>query len=262
MKSIFSFILFIIVINSNGQKTHHLSVFFDTDVYFLNAFENQKLDSIMQVLNVDDIYEIKIIGYCDDRASEDYNLKLSYERANNIKVFFDVKLRNKLIDISILGKGEIPLENNNNIELQRKINRRVDIEIKTLPNNNINRIKFAQVGETVILNNILFVANRHKILDESLPTLDSLATFLSENNNIHFKILGHICCRKKGSVDATDDDTGKSNLSESRARIVYEFLRDKGIATERMSYKGMKADFPLGKGEMYDRRVEFMILKK
>lgn len=262
MTSIFSFILFLFGIVFYGQKTHYLSVYFDTDVYYLNTKENNKLDSIMQLLPIDDIYEIKIVGYCDDRASEAHNLKLSYNRANNIKSFFDVKLRIKHIDILVTGKGEIPLENKINVDTQRKINRRVDIEIKTLPNNNINRIKFAQVGENIILNNLLFVSNRHKIMNESLATLDSLVIFLKENKNIHFKILGHICCRKKGSTDAINEDTGKYNLSESRAKVVFEYLRDNGIATERMSYKGMKADFPLGKGDQFDRRVEFLILKK
>jgi outer membrane protein OmpA-like peptidoglycan-associated protein len=32
-----------------------------------------------------------------------------------------------------------------------------------------------------------------------------------------------------------------------------------GISPGRLTYKGMKADYPTGKGEKYDRRVEIEI---
>ena len=54
--------------------------------------------------------------------------------------------------------------------------------------------------------------------------------------------------------------TNKKNLSIARAKFVYDFLLEKGISKERMSYEGLAHKFPLGGSEDKDRRVEILIL--
>jgi len=258
-------ILLLFFISSEGcftQEKFNLTVFFETDTWELKDEELQKIVNILEGLNMNNIYEIDIQGYCDDRAGDLYNKELSLKRAQFVKNYFDVTIRNKRIKMSVDAKGEIPLNVENKIAAQRKQNRKVDVIIKTLPNTNINKLTFAQIGDKIVLQNILFESNRHAIIKESIPTLDSLSNFFLENPNYHFNILGHICCRKKGSVDAVDDDTNKRGLSENRAKVIYDYFIHKGIDYKRMIYKGLKADFPLGLGDKYDRRVELEIVKK
>jgi len=258
----FLLILFLIGEMGFSQQTYELTVYFDTDVSILNTSEQQKIKDVLNELNVHRIYEISVDGYCDDRANEAYNLELSQKRAEHVKTFFDATLKNKRIKVTLEGKGEIALDSVQNVAMQRQQNRRVDIVIVTLPGTNVNYVSFAQIGDRVVLQNVLFEANRHALIQESLPTLDSLSQFFLENINYEFRILGHICCRKKGSVDAIDDDTGERGLSQNRAKVIYDFFIRKGIAAQRMSYKGLKADFPLGNGDELDRRVEIEIVRK
>lgn len=255
-------LILIFKLNCLSQQRYEFNLFFETDKSELKIAENQKIDSVMNLLDVNKIYEINIHAYCDDRADSIYNVTLSEKRADYVKTFFNTTLKNKRIRTKAHAMGEIPLTTNQKIESQRDFNRRATVEILTLPPNNINRIEFAQVGEKVILQNILFEANRHQLLENSKPTLDSITQFLIEKPTLKFKILGHICCRKKGSLDATDDDTGERGLSENRAKYIFLYFKAKGIDPNRMGYKGMKADFPLGKGDHNDRRVELEIIEK
>jgi outer membrane protein OmpA-like peptidoglycan-associated protein len=258
-------VLLLFFISSEGcftQEIYNLTVFFDTDTWELKREEQQKIADILKELNINNIYEIEIQGYCDDRADDFYNKELSLKRAEFVKNYFDVSIRNKHIEMSVDAKGEIPLNVDNEIADQRKQNRKVEISIKTLPNTNINKLTFAQIGDKIVLQNVLFESNRHAIIKESVATLDSLSNFFLENPNYHFNILGHICCRKKGSVDAVDDDTNKRGLSANRAKVIYDYFVRKGIDYKRMKFRGLKADFPLGLEDKYDRRVELEIVKK
>lgn len=61
--------------------------------------------------------------------------------------------------------------------------------------------------------------------------------------------------------DGLDLNTGKENLSVVRAKTIYDYLKHKGIKSKRMSYKGLKANYPTGKGAKYDRRVEIKVIE-
>jgi outer membrane protein OmpA-like peptidoglycan-associated protein len=59
--------------------------------------------------------------------------------------------------------------------------------------------------------------------------------------------------------DGLDKDTGLMNLSEARAKAIYDYLIKNGIDARRLDYKGLKSNFPLGIGDKFDRRVEIEI---
>ena len=110
------------------QEIKH-QVFFDTDVYAISNKEQQKLLRFIADLDIQKVYSIDIYGFCDDRASFEYNIVLSNNRANSV--------RNMLVNqnvpqqklITILGKGEVPLSTNIEAEIPkvRQSNRKVEI---------------------------------------------------------------------------------------------------------------------------------------
>ena len=61
--------------------------------------------------------------------------------------------------------------------------------------------------------------------------------------------------------DAIDIETNERKLSSNRAKTVYKYLMFKKINKIRMTYKGYGNQSPLGKGDEFDRRVEFLITK-
>ena len=81
---------------------------------------------------------------------------------------------------------------------------------------------------------------------------------IKEKKQYNIAILGHICCNPPGR-DVKDFRTGEYNLSKARAKMIYDYLIFKGVHSSRLTYKGLMANYPLGKGEKADRRVELEI---
>ncbi|GAL78614.1 peptidoglycan-associated lipoprotein [Algibacter lectus] len=76
--------------------------------------------------------------------------------------------------------------------------------------------------------------------------------------NLYFTIQGHVCCTQL-TRDAVDRKTKERNLSETRAKFVYDYFVKKGVNKRRMRYMGMRRKFPLGGDPKLDRRVEVLI---
>lgn len=108
------------------------------------------------------------------------------------------------------------------------------------------------------MENILFKTNYSYIHGKSYKSLRTLAKYLKENENIIFKIQGHVCCVDHGR-DAIDLKTGKRNLSVMRAKFVYDYLAKNGVAKKRMRYEGYGSKYPLGGDPKMDRRVEILV---
>jgi outer membrane protein OmpA-like peptidoglycan-associated protein len=114
-----------------------------------------------------------------------------------------------------------------------------------------------QKGARVVLNNIFFETNKYDLKDESMVELNKLIAFLNKNAGVAIEIGGH-----------TDNTGGKElniKLSDNRAKSVYEYLINHGIATDRLSYKGYADNEPVAtnesvEGRAKNRRTEFKIM--
>lgn len=266
------------------QEIKH-QVFFDTDVYAISNKEQQKLLRFIADLDIQKVYSIDIYGFCDDRASFEYNIVLSNNRANSV--------RNMLVNqnvpqqklITILGKGEVPLSTNIESEIPkvRQSNRRVEIIVNGIgenankgnvplknsynklliirgyPNDNSDLLKGElNVGDKIRFEDLYFEIGYPFLVPKSKKELEKIAKILVKRKNIFFTIEGHVCCTKDDS-DAINRTTKKRNLSVARAEYIYNYLIRKGVEKYRMKYKGMQRKFPLGGDPKYDRRVEFLI---
>lgn len=260
-------------------QSRSTSVFFETDQAGLTSSEQAKLDAFTKSLDTVLISGITVTAYCDDRGSETYNKTLSLKRAGHIRQ--NLSAKGIQTGIQTEAKGEVALNPAGDTSIQRTHNRRVDISAFYATNTKEKTVSVEktvadipkpvekpleilsdhqQVGDKVTLNNILFAGGRHFLLPESYETLKALTTLLLEKKKYHIMILGHICCIKSGS-DGMDFDTGIQNLSVARARAVYNYLVEQGVSPKRLSYKGMKANYPTGKSDREDRRVEIEITK-
>ncbi len=115
-----------------------------------------------------------------------------------------------------------------------------------------------QIGESIILKNIFFQTASFELLEKSNYELNKLFQFLTENETItKIEIAGH--------TDNEGTKTYNIELSENRAKAVYNYLINKGIAKERLTYKGYGFDVPISEnttpeGKALNRRTEFKIL--
>lgn len=104
------------------------AVRFDTNKSTLTAAAQANLDKLVAVFNEYPDTDIKIYGYTDNTGKEDYNLKLSEERANSVKNYLVGKgLKASRFTTKGMGIAD-PIADNGTVEGRSK-NRRVEFAI-------------------------------------------------------------------------------------------------------------------------------------
>ena len=107
------------------------TIYFDLDKDKFQTQEGIRLNTFLDDLIYKPILEIRILGYCDDRGSKQYNLDLSNRRVETVSKWLqehDIRVQN--ITKYVEGMGEIELEerlDDEDLEYTRAKNRRVDI---------------------------------------------------------------------------------------------------------------------------------------
>lgn len=115
-----------------------------------------------------------------------------------------------------------------------------------------------KTGQSVVLHNLFFVSDEHRILPESFPELDKLHDLLVEHPEMKIEISGHTSINSSGEKYNHD-------LSLGRAEAVKNYLVMKGISEKRITAKGYGFSKPIytdKKEELQakNRRIEFSIL--
>lgn len=250
-----------------GSQT--LTIHFDFNKYTLDKRSKFLIDSFMAVTDPDG--KIELAGHCDFIGSNGYNDALSRRRVVAVKNYIE---ENYVVDGGVSTTdafGERKPLNANKTDEARQVNRRVEIRIFS-PKNTTLKEKIADtattVGSSITLRNINFVGGRHIFLEESYPMLQELLDAMRTYPKLVIEIHGHICCQPYAN-DGLDLDTRTNNLSEERAKAVYEHLIANGIAPNRLSYKGFGHSLPIypypeqsEEERTQNRRVEIKIISK
>ena len=113
-----------------------------------------------------------------------------------------------------------------------------------------------ELGVKYVLQYIYFDFDKSELLPESADELNRLSAYLEEHPNHHVVITGH--------TDNFGTDAYNLNLSNNRARAVANFLAEKGIDPQRITYGGAGSSEPVADnstayGRSLNRRVEFMV---
>jgi outer membrane protein OmpA-like peptidoglycan-associated protein/tetratricopeptide (TPR) repeat protein len=116
-----------------------------------------------------------------------------------------------------------------------------------------------EVGAKVILKNIYFNTGKATLKKESYIGLDNIIQLLQSNETLRIEVSGH--------TDNTGSTAANTKLSTARAKAVVDYLVKKGIAKNRLTYKGYASSQPVApnktaKGRAQNRRVEFKVLSK
>lgn len=116
------------------------------------------------------------------------------------------------------------------------------------------------VGTIMILQNVKFGPSKTTFSDPSSnDDMQHLLTALEKNPQMVIEISGH--------TDKSGNEGTNKSLSKQRAKFVYDFLVNKGIAPERLSYKGLGSAKPAYSNKTKDgraanRRIEIKIVSK
>lgn len=265
-------ILLLMRIGLFAQEEIVQSIYFETNKFDVESRYAGELANFLQKVDSTRVESVEIFGYCDDVGKDDYNRKLSTERANKVKAEITKSgIKSKII-VTIEGKGRILIDDDieENLPEIRSKNRRVDVvlnmkaqpeeEIK-LPGVYTTFNKENIVGDRIMLSDMIFERGSSKLSIKSRNQLDKIARMLLKNKNIHIEVQGHVCCTPPNHKEAIDKGTKKRKLSHNRAEAVYKYLALKKVPKTRMTFKGYGNTMPLGKSLELDRRVELVITK-
>ncbi len=117
-----------------------------------------------------------------------------------------------------------------------------------------NKIKKGQIIE---LEKVYFKSDTTSINPSSFEILDELYEFLQENQNLKIEVGGH--------TNSTPSNNYCDQLSTARAKTVADYLKQKGIANDRITYKGYGKRKPIAsnrtkKGRKKNQRVEIKVI--
>lgn len=274
--------LFIFTISSammvRAQQADTLTVHFDFNKSDLTPLAIQLLDSLLNHEDSNRIRMIDLYGHCDFIGNDHYNDSLSVKRVQTVRDY----LVQHNIDASTIGqtigKGKRAPLSKKKTDVARAMNRRVELYVLrtagTAPADETNTLSLREKirdtatreGSNIILQRLNFLPGRHVLRESSLPILEELLQVMNDNPTLAIEIQGHICCGQNG--DGVDIDLGTLDLSVQRAKAVFEYLIENGIARNRLAYKGFGSAQKLYPEETNEternanRRVEIRIIRK
>ena len=113
-----------------------------------------------------------------------------------------------------------------------------------------------EINASVVLNNIFFDVNKFDLKPESQVELDKLVQLLNDNPTLKVEISGH--------TDNVGKPADNLVLSDNRAKAVVNYLISKGIATQRLTFKGYGETVPVAdnkteEGRALNRRTEMKV---
>lgn len=219
-----------------------------------------------------DIEVLALNGYCDSIDDTDYNNDLSQRRINsvlnllkdkNIAVRASVALKpfgkqfghsgknaeNRRVDLFYRQIGERKKPSSE--ETTTIVPERLSLESK-------KQIGAGRKGDLIPIDNIHFYLNSEIVVPESETVLDDLYDMMERHPELRIEIHGHICC------NSNPNDT---KLSYRRAMYIFNYLRESGIAMNRLGYKGFGSANPIYRipeknatERLANRRVEILIV--
>lgn len=120
------------------------------------------------------------------------------------------------------------------------------------------RLKKVKKDESVVLHNVFFDVESFELKPESRVELNKLAEFLNLQPSVKIEISGH--------TDNTGLRQNNITLSENRAKAVRQYLIEKGINANRLSFKGYADTKPIADnntevGRQKNRRTEYRVIE-
>ena len=104
------------------------------------------------------------------------------------------------------------------------------------------------VGETVVLEGVLFVQSQYELLPTSYLVLDRLVNALRLHPIWQIEVSGH--------TDTIGDKRLNQALSEQRAKVVASYLTRHGIAEDRLTIRGYGGSRPLVANATEEQRAQ------
>jgi outer membrane protein OmpA-like peptidoglycan-associated protein len=121
------------------------------------------------------------------------------------------------------------------------------------------KVEEIKVGKEYRINDIHFATNSFELTENSKQIIDEFALFLEQNPRMTIDIQGH--------TDDVGEDAANLELSINRAKVVFDYLINRGISSKRLTFHGYGEAKPIvanttDAGRAKNRRTVFIITAK
>lgn len=234
MKHLLILLLLVTFGHSSQAAIQVQSFYFQKKSTELTSKSRQKLQAFMSTLGDSSIQILELSCYAEG-STPDSSKWLSDQRMTGIIDFLGLK--NKPITINSWGSKRINVrftpENWDRIDIYCQVEGLSPaLDYSKLEQPSLPDPPETSIEEPLIIN-VLFEGGTSVIIEETMSSLHSLYDALKENTDLTAHIRGHVCCENN------------KRLSRTRAKEVYDFLVEKGISMDRLSYRGYGNKVPL-----------------
>ncbi|MCH7400162.1 OmpA family protein [Belliella sp. DSM 107340] len=229
-------------------------LFFNLDKSEIRVDANQRLDKIASMMEKYDFLNLKIASHTDSRATETYNLTLSQKRSESVLEGLIQKGINP-DRVSLDWHGEQKLltdcpDGVNCPEELHQLNRRSELSLSvsfeegSLIPLDMFDIDWCNDSDLISLWKesfevpiVYFDFDKYDIRLTHKMELERLVLLMNNNENINLILEGH--------TDIRGSEAYNKVLSEKRAKIVMDYLKDRGINEARLQFNWFGKSQPI-----------------
>ncbi|WP_187328735.1 OmpA family protein [Echinicola rosea] len=229
-------------------------IYYDLDKSSIREDASKILDRASKLLKEYPFLRIKVSAHTDSRASRQYNVELSRQRAENVKASLvgrgvdaariaaewhgEEQLVNDCADGDHCPEGLHQLNRRTELVISLEIEEGMTVPGGMLPEDWCNKLQPMQmIEEYTGVPMVHFDFDRTDLRVEDKMELERLVLLLENNDDLRLELQGH--------TDIRGSEAYNKELSEERAGTVAQYLIDRGINKGRLDYSGLGESSPV-----------------
>ncbi|TFV91852.1 OmpA family protein, partial [Algoriphagus kandeliae] len=224
-------------------------VYYDLDKFAIREDAKPALDKIAEIMKKYSFLDLLVASHTDSRASDEYNIKLSNNRAKAVTEYMaQYNIAADRIRLEWFGESQLVNDCGNGVpcsEANHQLNRRSELVLEAFPDPTVQYDIPAELKDKDFCNpEDLFEMLQDEI--SQIPTiyfdfdkamLRSVHKKELERTAIMLKRMPNLMLYIEGHTDQRGSEEYNQSLSERRADAVMEYLMKRGIEENRMEHQ-------------------------
>ena len=224
-------------------------VYYDLDKYAIRKDAKPALDKIAEIMQKYPFLDLLVASHTDSRASDEYNIKLSNNRAQAVTEYMgQYNIAAERIRLEWFGEQKLVNDCGNGVpcsEANHQLNRRSELVLEAFPDptkqydipealkdmdfcnpEDIFEVLSKEISEVPT---IYFDFDKAMLRQVHKPELERVAIMLERMPNLMLYIEGH--------TDQRGDEAYNEKLSQRRSKAVMDYLIKRGVTGDRMEHQ-------------------------
>lgn len=224
------------------------SLYFEETSAEPTGYTVAKMSHMKELISSRHVQFIEINAFADNISSFEANKALAEQRLKYVLEYFGLQPEDGVVNV--YGQSKLPLNfvpfNWERVDIYYYFGDEENLQVEHAEigtGSNDKEVEYSgdlqvpELDEIVedqpLLLNIGFISGKFDVKKGSMPKLDQLYNTMVKYPDLNVLIRGHVCCENK------------KGASKKRAKVVYDYLKGKGISKKRLSFKGYGNEEPL-----------------